>query len=196
MQKAAIALLALVWVGSLALGVDRLMAYERRPGARLAAGPEWPRDSRLTRLPGQPTLVIAVHPKCPCTAATFDELITVLSRAPGTAGIVLFARPSGLPSSWAHTSLWEKVKSLPGWTPVEDEGGIESARFGASTSGHVLVYDATGRLRFSGGITSARGARGGSAGADAVLALLSGRPPAFERTPVFGCPLNDSEGDR
>jgi hypothetical protein len=133
MQKAAIILLTLAWVGSLALGVDRLMAYERRPGARLAAGPEWPRDSRLTRPSGRPTLVLAVHPKCPCTAATFDELITVLSRAPGTSGTVLFARPSGLPSSWARTALREQVKSVPGWTPVEDEGGIESARFGAPT---------------------------------------------------------------
>jgi hypothetical protein len=75
-----------------------------------------------------------------------------------------------------------------------DEAGREAARFGATTSGHVLLYDRGGRLRFSGGITASRGHVGDNAGRAALLGLLIHGETERERTPVFGCPLFPGAG--
>ena len=48
----------------------------------------------------------------------------------------------------------------------------------------------------SGGITAARGTDGPSSGMTSVVDILNGQSPRFPRTPVFGCPVSDSEGDR
>ena len=52
---------------------------------------------------------------------------------------------------------------------------------GATTSGHVLLYDAGGVLRFAGGITDGRGHEGDNAGLDAALALLRGHVPEVDK---------------
>jgi hypothetical protein len=47
-------------------------------------------------------------------------------------------------------------------------------------------------LRFRGGLTSARGHRGDSAGQRAILGMISGDPAASPaETPVFGCSIVD-----
>jgi hypothetical protein len=59
-----------------------------------------------------------------------------------------------------------------------------------ATSGQVLLYDASGRLRFRGGIRPSRGHEGDNTGRRALEALLLGdgaAPPLS--TAVFGCPL-------
>jgi hypothetical protein len=76
-------------------------------------------------------------------------------------------------------------------TVLDDVDGTEARRFGALTSGQVVVYDADGRLRFSGGITPARGHAGDNAGRSAIIALLEGASSASVETPVFGCSLLD-----
>jgi hypothetical protein len=60
-----------------------------------------------------------------------------------------------------------------------------------STSGHVLLYDAGGRLTFSGGITASRGQRGDRYGRNAVLARIPGQEGEGDRPrpPVFECSL-------
>jgi hypothetical protein len=74
---------------------------------------------------------------------------------------------------------------------VLDRDGAESRRFRTETSGHALLYDAGGRLLFSGGITVARGHAGDNAGLGAIEALVAGEPAARRRTLVFGCALHD-----
>jgi hypothetical protein len=64
-------------------------------------------------------------------------------------------------------------------------------RFGALTSGHTVVYDPSGRLLFSGGITSARGHAGENMGSELILAQLA-RKTNPQTHAVFGCPLADS----
>ena len=49
------------------------------------------------------------------------------------------------------------ASAIPGVIVTPDVGGRIAARLGAKTSGHVLVYDENGVLKFSGGITAARG---------------------------------------
>ena len=64
------------------------------------------------------------------------------------------------------------------------------ALFGAFTSGSVLVYDATGRERFRGGITDRRGSDDDNPGLRRFVHVLDGgQPVAATPSPVFGCPL-------
>jgi hypothetical protein len=103
---------------------------------------------------------------------------------------VLFYKPKDSPHDWARSDTWRSALSIPGVAVAEDEDGIEANRFGAETSGSAVLYDATGKLLFSGGITGTRGERGANDGCRAILALLE-KAPAPKRTPVFGCPIFD-----
>jgi hypothetical protein len=70
-----------------------------------------------------------------------------------------------------------------------DRGGDLARQFGVLTSGHVLLYDSSGRLIYSGGITASRGHRGGNLGKSALWAAILGAPSDRGSIPVFGCPL-------
>ena len=73
---------------------------------------------------------------------------------------------------------------------MTDAGGGESRRFGALTSGHVLLYGRDGRLLYNGGVTGGRGHEGANAGLSLAEKLLrSGGEPASQ--PIYGCALND-----
>ncbi len=82
-----------------------------------------------------------------------------------------------------------QLQGVQGLTVCYDDGASLSRRFGVLTSGHVLVYDQSGRLRYSGGITPARGHRGENFGRNAVLAALGGERAECPGVPPFGCPL-------
>jgi hypothetical protein len=66
-------------------------------------------------------------------------------------------------------------------------------QFHATTSGQTLLYSPAGSLMFSGGITAARGHEGDNVGESTIVALLTGKPTDVVRTPVFGCPIVESE---
>jgi hypothetical protein len=81
---------------------------------------------------------------------------------------------------------------LPDVAVAIDPDGREARAFGARTSGHVFAYDASGQLRFAGGVTAARGHEGGNPGLDRLTAALGGwRGGDALSSPVFGCPLED-----
>ena len=182
---------AVLWVALLASGIATLATYANTPGPVTHAAPvEWPLSSSLARLPGQPTLVMVLHPHCPCSRATVGELAVLMARTGGAkTAHVLFHRPEGVAADWHQTALWSDASAIPGVTVAIDAGGTESRRFGIATSGHTLLYDGDGRLQFSGGITAARGHSGDNAGRSALTALLQHRPPDRQVTSVFGCSL-------
>jgi hypothetical protein len=102
---------------------------------------------------------------------------------------VLVVRPPDAPDGWEQTDLWRSAADIPGVDVVRDDDGAEMGRFGALTSGQVVLYDPSGRLLFAGGITASRGHEGGNAGRDAIVALVTGTDAAPRATPVFGCAL-------
>jgi hypothetical protein len=194
LRSALIAGLAAVWLGAACAGLGLVAAYANRPGIDARAPRRWPEGSRLVRDPTRANLVMLVHPGCPCSRASLEELDRMLARSRGrVAAHVVFLKPSELPDGWERTDLWQRAASIPGVRVWRDDGG-EVARFGAATSGQVVLYDATGALLFSGGITPSRGHEGDNAGRDTVVALLEGRRESTTRTPVFGCSLRDPGG--
>lgn len=189
-------LLTTVWLGSTATGLWVLWAWDNKPGVSAQAREQWPAESGLARDRGRPTLVMLVHPQCTCSRASLSELAELLARArPRPRTYVLFVKPAGFPDGWEQSDLWRTASGLPGVTVIRDDDGVQAARFGAATSGQTFLYDASGSLQFSGGITAARAHAGDNAGRTAVVTLInrSGTPPAT-RTNVFGCPLFNRQG--
>lgn len=195
----AVKLLVAVWVAVVALGVVALWHYKLTPGAGAATALHWPTASALPRHAGQPTLVMFAHPRCPCTRASLAELKRALAPVAGkvTAEIV-FMHADGEDKNWSRTDSVERARAIPGVEIAFDEGGREAARFGVTTSGHVVLYDRDGRLSFSGGITPARNHEGDSPGRRQLVAALSrdaangNAALSLANGPVFGCALAES----
>ena len=185
-----LSLLVAAWAATMVAGIWFLWSYASRPGPSGTAGAGWPRESALGLDPLRPTLVMFVHPQCPCSRASLDELDTLLARAavrPATKAV--FVRPAGTEPGWERKGLWASAEAIPGVEAVADSEGAEARRFGVQTSGHVLLFGPDGVRRFSGGITSARGHAGDNQGLSNVLdRLRDGTLPAAA-TPVFGCLL-------
>jgi hypothetical protein len=179
-----------MWLLMIGTGVWFLKNYESNPGIAAAAPERWPAGSRLQRADGRATLVMLAHPRCPCTRASIGELSRLMTQAKGRVeAFVLFVKPSSVTDSWEQTDLLTSAEAIPGVTVVRDDAGHEAERFHAVTSGQTVLYDAQGRLLFSGGITSARGHAGDNTGRTAVVSLLTAGETGQRETPVFGCPL-------
>ena len=184
------ATLGATWIAALAFGGHALFKYETTPGAIGLVAANWPAISVVPRQPDKPTLLMLAHPHCPCTRASMGELAQVMAHAFGKVNAyVLFAKPRGAGPDWDDTDLRRSAAAIPGVTVLTDENGTEAARFGAETSGHTLVFDRSGTLVFSGGITASRGHAGSNEGENAILAVLNEQQPDRVRTPVFGCSL-------
>jgi hypothetical protein len=179
-----------VWMVAVVAGLSVLWAYENTPGAAADAPARWPAGTSLTRAADRPTLIFFAHPQCSCTRASLGELAEILARAtqrPRTH--VVFLKPFGVARDWEKTDLWRTATSLPGVHVISDREGLEATRFGVMTSGQTMLYDKSGDVLFSGGITGARGHAGDNPGRASILALLDHGTTGFSWTSVFGCPL-------
>ncbi len=173
------------------LGMIAANRYATLPAA-LTAGPEvWP-DVALALADDSPTLVLFIHPACPCTRATLHEL----ERAYVEVGRVFHTRfvVTGDPAE--RTSIHDEVDRIAAAfaqsgrvTVTQDPDGEVARAFAASTSGEAFVYRPDGTLVFQGGLTSARSHEGPNRGHDAIVALM--RDPSVERgsEPAYGCGL-------
>src|SRR5438034_345135 len=134
--------LGALWVALLVCGARVMLAYEYRPGASAAAPAAWPAASAIARAPDRPVLVLFAHPKCPCTRPSIDELAAIVTRCTGQVDVhVVFVKPAGVAEGWETTDIWESAARIPGVRVQRDDGGREAKRFGAATSGQVLLYD-------------------------------------------------------
>src|SRR5436190_18305741 len=89
------------WLGLSAAGLGALMARSYQAGAASAPPSTWPADSAVHREPGKPTLVMILHPECPCSRASVEELGRLLARRAGrVTASILFVRPPGTPEGW------------------------------------------------------------------------------------------------
>ncbi|HEY1555373.1 MAG TPA: hypothetical protein VGF94_11130 [Kofleriaceae bacterium] len=181
-MKWPLAIAAVVWCVLVALCARELYAYETTPGATVAAPDGWPDGTALRRGAGF-TLIMFVHPDCPCSRASLAELREI-AETPGASPTIeiVFVGGGGDGRSWDLAGRVRRAER------VLDPRGAEAARFGALTSGDVVVYAPHGQLAFSGGITGSRGHVGDNVGRRQVLAVLRG-DQAQTTHAVFGCAL-------
>lgn len=183
-----------LWLAAVLTGSILLWRYKSTPGPAGAAPPHWPAGSSIVRATDEPTLLMFAHPWCPCTRASIGELAVIVSKSNGhVKAHVLFDRPSSESDDWTSTDLWRSATAIPGVSAHVDVDGAEAHRFGAETSGHVVLYDASGVLQFAGGITNARGHAGDSEGRRAVLSLLASGKANRSAAPTFGCTIDNPE---
>lgn len=190
-----------VWFAAVLVGWVVLSAHSLTPGAIVA-----PPSLSETNLPIPQTLdgdryllVMAIHPKCPCTHASANELARLMTRFYDRLGcVVLVYRPVEEKDEWTDTRLVRNLHTEPNTHLIIDADGKQADRLGMTTSGSVVLYMPDGEPCYWGGITAARGHEGDNLGSDAVAAILDGREPDTISQPVFGCRIQAGvdEGDR
>lgn len=198
--------MAATWLLLVAFGLCILMMYANRPGQSGRLAVSWPTAIESRHSTSKSTLLVFAHPRCPCTHATIDELAWVMTRCADQVECqVLFVHPKGKSLEWVQDDLWRKASSISGVNVCTDGDGQLAKVFGAQTSGHVMMYDTSGRLRFEGGITPSRGHRGSNVGRQQLVNLTNEGQRltattvwvessqksrvSIDSTCVFGCPL-------
>jgi hypothetical protein len=194
LTKALLCGIGVLWLVGIGIGLRTMLNYEDGPATSGSPPKMWPTESRIQRVPGLPAIVVMAHPHCPCTRATIGELALLMARLQNRAtATVVFALPNGVPEKWEETDLWHDAQQIPGVRVMKDPGGKEAALFGAEASGQTVLYDADGKLQFSGGITASRGHSGDNAGRSAIVEVVSSGRVEQRETPVYGCYLHGSE---
>ena len=186
-----------IWAGLALGGVVVFTRYHLTPSAAASVSANSPAVAGLDLATGRSTLVITVHPLCPCSRASLRELSEIADRWRGRLTVlVIFSQPAELETDASTGELWRSASAIEGATLLRDPNGAIARGFGAQSSGQTFLYDDLGRLRFSGGITPARGQGGDNAGSAAVNAAMAGGPSAsgasvvsHASAPVFGCSL-------
>jgi hypothetical protein len=180
-----------VWSTAVGFGFTSLMNYSAQAGAPALAPARWPDASRIPAPDGHYVLVMTVHPHCPCSRASVTELnnLMALLRHEDVKGYVLVMKPADFPDDWMKTESVRNAHSIPGVTTLVDVDGADAGRFGAQTSGQVLLYDRAGRLAFAGGLTPDRGHLGDSPGRQRILSLVKTGTADARQSKVFGCAL-------
>src|SRR3984893_3870610 len=178
----------ITWLLIVGFGLFSLAGFQNTAGRGEITSTTWPVESRIQRTPGIPTLVMMVHPHCPCSRASIGELAVLMAKAEGVVNAnVLFVKPPDFPVAWEKTDLWTSAAIIPGVKVSVDDGGNEARRFRSHTSGQILLYDANGQLLFSGGITAGRGHFGDNEGLSAVVSLLMQGNSQSKEASVFVC---------
>jgi hypothetical protein len=189
-----VAALIVSWLLLVGFGMRSLLAHEFGAGKGANAPEHWPGSANITPDRKRPTLVMVAHPRCPCTRASVAELARLMARLGDRVNAhILFVKPAGTPADFAQSDTWSSASRIPSLTLHVDERGRDAARFGARTSGQVLLYGTDGSLEFSGGITATRGHQGASVGFDRIVSIATGHWTARFTSAVFGCALGEGE---
>jgi hypothetical protein len=194
-----VGVLIVVWLGVVTAGWCCIARYEFSTNEPATHGrvTQWPADCELERPNGSPKFVVFLHPKCPCSRASLFELRRILADAtannlPAPDVLVVATVPLEADADWLATHTMTQAAEINRGRIFVDRGGSVAARFGATTSGLTMYFDASGSCRYAGGITVSRGHEGHSAGGDRLAELLRGEPiaaNALGEMPVFGCRL-------
>jgi len=182
--------LYILWLFAVGTGIVMILDYENASGSAGPAPGLWLSGTQIPLDRNRDTLIMFAHPRCPCTRASLGELNRLLAQSNGRiAAHVFFFRPPGYPDDWTRTDLWRSAAAIPGVTVQDDVDDALARKFGAETSGYVLLYDPHGKLLFRGGITGSRGHAGDNVGETAIISLAMGQSTAVTNTPVYGCSL-------
>jgi hypothetical protein len=181
---------AISWLITLTAGVCLVFKYDSVPGLTSTCGTKWPPNSKITHSTTNNTLVMLLHPKCPCSRASLQQVTTLTTNDNSLQCIFLVYSPTRFPTGWEKTDIWNLAAEVPGAQLVSDVDGAEARKFGGVTSGHTYIFDRNGNLKYAGGLTEGRGHVGECRNLDlAVKALKSGTTSASGA--VYGCPIED-----
>lgn len=180
------------WLVVVLAGVWFMNADSFVPSVAGNASEVWPEGTTLARNETGHTLVVALHPECPCSRATLEELGKIMARSDGRLRTQVWCvQYAEIEDKAEQSALWSQAKRIPGIELRVDPEGREAKRFNMRVSGETRLYGPNGELLFQGGITAARGHAGDNPGEATILNLITDRrtPGDVKNTPVFGCSL-------
>jgi hypothetical protein len=182
-----------LWSAAVIAGIQRMWSYESTPGGQSDIPANWPGSSLVSVDHERATLMMFVHPLCVCTRASITELREALDTMDHSPAVwIVLLSPAGMAKGWEQ-SVANIKQRIPEARIVTDVEGKAADVFGASTSGHVVMYDRERKLVFSGGITGARGHVGDNDGRRGLIAATHDGHDHDHEHPIFGCGLDDPE---
>ena len=185
-----IAFIVCLWLGLIAVGNSILLNYNNQADQTNNHPTTWPANSKITPSSKQPTLLMFIHPKCPCTRASLEELNRLLTNFPDSLNChVVFFKADATEADWHRTDLWQKANKMKNLQVDLDEKGEEAKLFSVKSSGRVLLYDTNAHLLFSGGLTASRGHEGDNIGRTSIEYYLRTGQMKEDSAPSFGCAL-------
>lgn len=219
MQLAVSAIVVVVWLGSSCFGFWFLLNHDTSvlrpdaagqslvgenpivqdsadnfPAATLVSKTvfERSRESLHGLIPGLGELrvIVAIHPRCPCTRTTLNELRRLLTEATiSVQCTVLIAIPEDQSSAWLASATVDAAKRLPNTQLIPDANSNRASQLGLDISGQILVIGDDAGVLFSGGITAGRSCTTDNIGSESLARLLNGNATLPLSTPTFGCRL-------
>jgi hypothetical protein len=185
-----IAIVIAMWGCCAGVGLAVMLNYEFTAAPPADVAPQWPGGAELARDSTVPTLIVFLHPHCPCSRATLRELDCLAADCEGQFALrIVLVRPPDTNDGWEQTNLHRSAQQIPAAVVSSDAQGAEATRFGATTSGEAILYSPDGGLLFHGGLTPSRGHEGENAGRNALTSLIRTGQATCTQTAVFGCPL-------
>src|SRR2546421_7651309 len=95
MSRRRIGVLIFVWTCLAAIGLGAMLDFELTPAPLTAPRTIWPAQSTLIRDARRPTLLMFLHPHCPCSRASLAELSVLASECRDRAAFqVVVVRPA------------------------------------------------------------------------------------------------------
>jgi hypothetical protein len=177
-----------LWFAAVARGMKWMSDYSLTPGEAGVPAAAWP-AGEIQRGASHYTLVVGLHPECPCSRATVAELERVLLESGDALEAVVIFDDTAAAAPARNSALYRQVMQLPRTRVTSTTAVTELKRFDFRTSGETRLYRADGTLVFRGGITASRGHEGENAGATAVVTHARAELCGTTATPVFGCAL-------
>lgn len=189
----------LLWMIAILGGFTAIWSHASTPGKLADPIATLPPGLPIALHDRLPTLLVFIHPECPCSRATLAHLAAIVDRAAVSVVLVSLVPPAGDASGIGTSGCHKQLKTLsthPLIHRVDDSHHELANRLGAVTSGDCFLYAPQGDLLFRGGITAARGHLGDNAGLQLLIDRLSEFDMPYQSYPVFGCPLGSSEPTR
>ena len=180
-----------VWLIAISTGLYFLYQYQNKNGELGTSSSHWIESSNIHFEENKNNVLMFLHPYCPCSRASLNELAKILSHKikPSTVKIIL-AKPESKDSNWVYESPLYKITKELNFQSLIDKNSHESKLFEAKTSGLVLIFNKDKKLMFRGGITDSRGHEGDNKGAQKALTILQSiSSQSLEEFFVFGCEI-------
>ncbi|TWT30026.1 thioredoxin domain-containing protein [Blastopirellula retiformator] len=183
------------WIVAICLVWWNMTAYSFQIDAEPTPIEVWPAVADIPLAADRPTVLLFLHPRCPCSVASLAELEQAIAATPSDLRPnvqVVATVPQEYDASWTDTKTMARSENLPGASVFVDVGGHESQKFGAASSGHVMAFAPSGELLYSGGVTHSRGHEGDNVGRASLVRVLSDasdQSHVAAELPAFGCRL-------
>lgn len=131
-----------------ALAVADQRETQGSPNAFHPTPAAWPVVTNLPRAEAKPTVLMFVRADDATGTAKIAELGKIVSDARTAPFVAIVQVGTEVP-----TALWDAAGRIPRTARLLDKAGVEARRFGAVSTGQVVVYAADGTLRYTGAPT-------------------------------------------